>query len=44
MTQKQVIEALAIIRKLEIENDSTLSREEKELLKALIDELKKRVN
>lgn len=43
VTQKQVIEVLALFNKLKIENNSNLSRSEKELLKALIDELKKQV-
>lgn len=43
MTQKQIIEILATFRKLEIENNPNLSHYEKELLKTLIDEIKKKV-
>ena len=43
MTPKQLIETLAALRKLEIENNPNLSHEEKELLKQFIDELKKQV-
>lgn len=43
MTQKQFIEILAALRKLEIENNPNLSYYEKELLKAFIDEIKKKV-
>lgn len=42
MTQKQLIEILAAFRKLEIENNQNLTRYEKELFKAFIDELKEK--
>lgn len=42
MTQKQLIELLAALRKLEIENNPNLSHYQKELLKMLIDEIKAR--
>ncbi len=42
MTQKQLVEILAVFRKLEIENNPSLTRYEKELFKALIDELKEK--
>lgn len=42
MTQKQLIELLATLRKLEIENNPNLSHYEKELLKMMIDEIKAR--
>mgnify|MGYP003311899581 FL=1 len=42
MTQKQLIELLATLRKLEIENSPNLSHYEKELLKMMIDEIKAR--
>lgn len=44
MTQKQFVEILAALRKLEIDNNPNLSHYEKELLKSLIDEIKKQVN
>lgn len=43
MTQKQLVEIIAVFRKLEIENNPNLSPYEKELLKFLIDEMKKQV-
>ena len=43
MTQKQFIEILSALRKLEIENNPNLSHYEKELLKSYIDEIKKKV-
>lgn len=43
MTQKQFVEILAAFRKLEIDNNPNLSHYEKELLKSLIDEIKKQV-
>ena len=43
MTPKQLIETLAALRKLEIENNPNLNQEEKELLKHFIDELKQQV-
>lgn len=43
MTQKQFVEILAALRKLEIDNNPNLSHYEKELLKSLIDEIKKQV-
>ena len=43
MTQKQSIEILSALRKLEIENNPNLSHYEKELLIAFIDEIKKKV-
>ena len=43
MTQKQLAEIIAAFRKLEIENNPNLTDYEKELLKSLIDEAKKKV-
>ena len=43
MTQKQLAEIIAALRKLEIENNPNLTDYEKELLKSLIDEAKKKV-
>ena len=43
MTQKQLAEIIATFRKLEIDNNSYLSHEEKEMMKRLIDEIKKQV-
>lgn len=43
MTQKQLAEIIAAFRKLEIENNPNLTDYEKELLKLLIDEAKKKV-
>ena len=44
MTQKQFVEILAALRKLEIENNPNLNQHEKELLKAFIDEIKRKVS
>lgn len=44
MTQRQFIELLATFRKLEFENNPNLSPYEKELLKQLVDEIKKKAN
>ena len=43
MTQKQLAEIIAAFRKLEIENNPNLTDYDKELLKSLIDEAKKKV-
>ena len=43
MTQKHFAEIIAAFRKLEIENNPNLTDYEKELLKSLIDEAKKKV-
>jgi hypothetical protein len=43
MTQKQLVEIIATFRKLEIENNPNLTHYEKELLKSMIDEIKKKV-
>ena len=43
MTQKQLMEIIAAFRKLEIENNPNLTHYEKELLKSMIDEIKKKV-
>lgn len=43
MTQKQLAEIIAAFKKLEIENNPNLTDYEKELLKSLIDEAKKKV-
>ena len=43
MTQKQLAEIIAAFRKLEIENNSNLTYEQKEAIKHLIDEIKKQV-
>ena len=44
MTQRQFIELLAAFKKLEIENNPSLSKYEKELMKQLVDEIKKKTN
>lgn len=43
ITQKQLAEIIAAFRKLEIENNPNLTYEQKEAMKYLIDEIKKRV-
>ena len=43
MTQKQLAEIIVTFRKLEIDNNSYLTHEEKEMMKHLIDEIKKQV-
>ena len=43
MTQKQLAEIIAALKKLQIENNPNLNSYEKELLKSLIDEIKKQV-
>ena len=42
MNKNQFVELLAVLNKLEIENNQNLSDYEKELLKQMIDEIKKR--
>ena len=41
MTNKQAVELLALLNKLKIESDHSLSKEEKELWKWFVDEIKK---
>ena len=43
MTQKQLAEIIAALRKLEIENNPNLTYEQKEALKHLIEEIKNQV-
>ena len=43
MTQKQLVEIIAAFRKLEIENNPNLTHYEKELLKSMIDEIKREI-
>ena len=43
MTQKQLAEIIAAFNKLEIDNNPYLTHEEKEAMKHLIDEIKKKV-
>lgn len=43
MTPRQTIEILAIIKKLQIENDPRLTREEKERWKLFVDVLKEQI-
>lgn len=44
MNQKQFVELLAALNKIEIDNNPNLSDYEKELFKQLIDEIKKKAN
>lgn len=44
MNQKQFVELLAALKKLEIENNPNLSDYEKELCKQMVDEIKKKAN
>ena len=41
LTEKELIEFLSIMDKLQIENSPILTREEKEFMKMCIDEIKK---
>ena len=43
MTQKQLAEILAVFGKLKIENNPNLTHYEKELLKSMIDEIKREI-
>ena len=43
MTPRQVAEILCIIKKLQIENDPRLTREEKEIWKLYVDALKEQL-
>ena len=43
MTPRQLAEILAIIDKLKIENDPYFTREEKDVWKQFVDEIKKQV-
>ena len=43
MTSKQAAEIMALMNKLKIESDPTLSKEEKELWKWFVEEIKKQV-
>ena len=44
MNQKQFVELLAALKKLEIDNNPNLSDYEKELCKQMVDEIKKKAN
>lgn len=41
MTNKEIAEVLALLNKLKIESDPTLTKDEKELWKSFVDEIKK---
>ena len=43
MTPRQMIEILSIAKKLQIENDPRLTREEKEIWKLFVDILKEQI-
>ena len=44
MNQKQFVELLVALNKIEIDNNPNLSDYEKELFKQMIDEIKKKAN